>query len=81
MSRKDEAVRPMHKGLLVVMCLLPALGLTGCGNSEYPMPRGIGGHPADLKASPCACVELPLKNDDPDARDRLRAVIRAVADT
>lgn len=79
MSRKDKAVRTMHKGLLVVMCLLPALGLSGCGTSEYPMPRGIGGHPADLKASPCACMELPLMNDHPDARARLRAAIRAAA--
>lgn len=37
--------------------------LGGCGSSEYPMPRGIGSHPSDLKVSPCACLEIPLQGD------------------
>ncbi|MBB3268392.1 putative lipoprotein [Azospirillum sp. OGB3] len=53
-----------------VVAVATALLLSGCGSSELPAPRGIGRHPNDLKAAPCACAELPLPGDDAASRRR-----------
>jgi hypothetical protein len=54
--------------------------LSACGSPYQPMPRGIGGHPSDLKASPCACIEIPLRGD-PLGRERFVDVLRSAMES
>lgn len=70
--------RPFVRRTLLALAGAALLG--GCGTSQYQPPRGIGTHPSDLKASPCACLEIPL-GDDAASRRRFLDRVRDAVET